>query len=95
MFNNERINNLEEKADELKKSISYLESRVGYLERQAKKAEPNNRWRHDNKYLSSYCPKCKANNRSQVPMKAKNSMKFICDNCDSEYRIFFDNEGGE
>ena len=88
MFNNERISNLEEK-------VNYLNKRVGLIEEELETIEPDNRWRHDNKYLSSYCPKCKANNRSQVPMKAKNSMKFICDNCDSEYRIFFDNEGGE
>ena len=99
MFNNERINNLEEKADELKKSISYLESRVGYLERQANKAEPNNRWRHDNKYLSSYCPKCKDNNRSQIPVRSKRSMQFTCGECNTIYRVYFDREdieeGGE
>ena len=88
MFNNKRI-------DELEENVAFLSRRVGYLEEELKTYKPEDNWQHDSKYLSSYCPKCKASNSSQVPMKAKNSMKFICDNCDSEYRIFFDNEGGE
>jgi len=92
MFNNERINNLEEK-------VAFLESRVGYIEEDLKKAKPNNRWRKDNKYLSSYCPKCKANNRSQVPVKSKRSMSFTCGECGALYRVYFDREdieeGGE
>ena len=92
MFNNERINNLEEK-------VNYLNKKVGLIEEELETIEPDNRWRHDNKYLSSYCPKCKANNRSQIPARSKRSMQFTCGECNTIYRVYFDREdieeGGE
>ena len=106
MFNNERINNLEEQLDNIDDILEYNRNRIDSvvkriidIEEELETIEPDNRWRKDNKYLSSYCPKCKANNRSQIPARSKRSMQFTCGECNTIYRVYFDREdieeGGE
>jgi len=85
------------------KNLIKLESRLDKIENELKeykeKRSPENSiWRHDDKYLSSYCPKCKADNRSQIPTKAKKSMRFDCGECGARYRVYFEKdeiEGGK
>ena len=73
-----------------------LRRKLHKLEEKINKDSPeNSTWLQEDNYLSSYCPKCKTENRSQIPAKAKRSMSFKCGNCAVKYRIYFDKEGAD
>ena len=68
--------------------INELEERVDTLEG----LDPERKWYESDEYVKTFCPKCKYQNTTKVPVKAKNSMGLTCDNCGIDYRILFETE---